>query len=78
MISFYLLKCILVDMYKERLSSYGHYSRKKHRESDYKRPCLLVYKKTRWEAHLRPIECVQAVSGRKTKGRSVTHCRQDS
>ena len=28
MISFYLLKRILVDMYKERFSSYGHYSRK--------------------------------------------------
>ncbi|KAK9205382.1 hypothetical protein WN943_015649 [Citrus x changshan-huyou] len=32
---------------------------------------LAVYKKTGWEAYPRPIEGVQAVSGRKTKGRSI-------
>ncbi|KAH9681943.1 hypothetical protein KPL71_027149 [Citrus sinensis] len=32
---------------------------------------FLVYKKTGWEAHPRPIEGVQAVSGRKTRGRST-------
>ncbi|KAH9705550.1 hypothetical protein KPL70_011918 [Citrus sinensis] len=41
------------------------------REFDYKRPCLPVYKKTGWEAYPRPIESVQAVSGRKTRGRST-------
>ncbi|KAK9178565.1 hypothetical protein WN943_027757 [Citrus x changshan-huyou] len=40
------------------------------RESDYKRPCLPVYKKNGWEAYPRPIEGVQAVSRRKTRGRS--------
>ena len=48
------------------------------RESDYKRPCFPVYKKTGWEAHPqsiegssypRLIEGVQAVSRRKTIGR---------
>ena len=38
-------------------------------ESDSKRPCLPVYKKTGWEADPRPIEDVQAVTGRKTRGR---------
>ncbi|KAK9214485.1 hypothetical protein WN944_006477 [Citrus x changshan-huyou] len=39
----------------------------------YKRPCLPVYKKTGWEAYPRPIEGVQAVSGRKTRGRSTPY-----
>ncbi|KAH9658346.1 hypothetical protein KPL70_023452 [Citrus sinensis] len=46
---------LAVDMCKERFSSYGHYS----------------IKKTGWEAYPRPIEGVQAVSGRKTRGRST-------
>ena len=40
-----------------------------YRESDFKRPCLLVYKKTGWEAYPGLIEGVQAVTGRKTRGR---------
>ena len=38
-------------------------------ESDYKQPCLPVYKKTGWVAYPQPIEGVQTVSGRKTRGR---------
>ena len=38
-------------------------------EFDYKGPYLPVYKKTRWEAYPRPIKGVQAISGRKTRGR---------
>ena len=37
------------------------------RESDYKYPSLLVYKKTRWESYHRPIEGVQVVFEHKTK-----------
>ena len=64
MISGWLLRRILVDRFNDIFSSYlletiqrrkgAHQSR----ESDGKRPCLPVYKKTGWEANPRLIEGV--------------------
>ena len=48
---------------------YTEHSRYSLGESDFKRPCLPVYKKTGWESDPRLIKGVETVSGRKTRGR---------